>query len=111
MNDNTYDNPMGMGSTTDSAAGMPPLGSYRASRIIDSDVVNDANDTIGTIEDLIISTESDKALYALISVGGFLGMGSRVVAVPFNQLRLSGDNILLPGATKEELQSMPEFET
>ncbi len=50
-------------------------------------------------------------LFAIIQVGGFLGIGSRLVAVPYASLQISqeGKHIVLPGATKEQLKAIPEF--
>ena len=46
---------------------------YRSSKIVGSTVVNDANQTVGSIDDLII-TPGGQAPYAVLSVGGFLGL-------------------------------------
>lgn len=71
-------------------------------------VVNDKNERIGTIDDLIIGR--DKVLFGILQVGGFLGLGSHYVAVPYQELKISeGPKIVLPGASKEELKSLPEF--
>ncbi len=50
-----------------------------------------------------------KACTAVISVGGFLGMGSKLVSVPFDRLQIGKDKIVMPGATKTSLQSMPTY--
>lgn len=81
---------------------------YRATKIVGSTVVNQNNDKIGTVDDLIVEP-GEKVPYAILSVGGFLGIGDRLVAVPFNLLNFVGDKIELPGATKDELSSMAEF--
>jgi hypothetical protein len=47
---------------------------YRTSKVVGSTVVNEANETVGTIDDLIV-TPSEKVPFAVLSVGGFLGMG------------------------------------
>jgi hypothetical protein len=44
-----------------------------------------------------------------VSVGGFLGLGGRLVAIPVEQLRAEKDRLILPGATKEALTKLPEF--
>jgi hypothetical protein len=46
---------------------------YRASKVIGSSVLNDANETIGEIDDLLV-TRDGKEPYAVLSIGGFLGM-------------------------------------
>jgi sporulation protein YlmC with PRC-barrel domain len=83
---------------------------YRASKLIGSSVVNDQNEKIGTIEDIIIGRD-DKALFAVLQVGGFLHIGGRLVAVPFQSLVLdeAGNKVKLPGATQEALKKLPEF--
>jgi hypothetical protein len=50
-------------------------------------------------------------LFAIIQVGGFLGLGSRLIAVPYTSLQISDDGrrIVLPGATKQRLEQLPEF--
>jgi hypothetical protein len=81
---------------------------YRASKVIGSSVLNDANETIGTIDDLLVSRDG-KQPYAVLSVGGFLGMGTRLVVVPYDTLRFAGNKVTLPGGTKEGLKMLPEF--
>jgi sporulation protein YlmC with PRC-barrel domain len=82
----------------------------RASKIIGADVVNENKDTIGKIDDLIISHDDHK-VYAVISVGGFLGMGSKLVAVNYDDLQPTSNNngFVLAGATKDSLKSLPEY--
>ena len=83
---------------------------YRSSKIVGSTVTNGANETVGKIDDLII-TRDDRALVAVISVGGFLGVGSKLVAVPYDQLHPTVDNkgFVLNGVTKESLKALPDF--
>ncbi|HAV37519.1 MAG TPA: photosystem reaction center subunit H [Massilia sp.] len=76
-------------------------------------VVNDKNDKIGTIDDLIISPgkagNTPAASYAIIGVGGFLGLGKRDVAIPTEQLKVQNKQLVLSGATKEALKALPPF--
>lgn len=81
---------------------------YRTSKVVGSSVVNEAKETIGTIDDLIV-TESEKVPFAVLSVGGFLGMGTKYVVVPFSSLEVRDKQMVLPGATKESLKTLPEF--
>jgi len=48
--------------------------------------------------------------FAIVGAGGFLGAGKHDVAIPVTQLKQEGDRIILPGATKEAMKSMPKFE-
>ena len=81
---------------------------YRTSKVVGSTVINDANETVGTIDDLIV-TPTDKVPFAVLSVGGFLGMGTKYVVVPFNSLQVKDKRMVLPGATKDSLKALPEF--
>jgi hypothetical protein len=49
------------------------------------------------------------ASYAILSVGGFLGMGTHLVAVPFDSLQISSKQVTLLNATKDSLLALPEF--
>jgi hypothetical protein len=81
---------------------------YRASKVIGSSVLNDANEAIGKIDDLLVSTDG-KAPYAVLSIGGFLGMDSHLIVVPYASLNLIDNKIVLPGGTKDTLKMLPEF--
>jgi hypothetical protein len=81
---------------------------YRASKVIGSSVVNDANETIGTVDDLLVSRDG-KQPYAVLSIGGFLGMGTRLVVAPYETLKFADKKVMLPGGTKEGLKMLPEF--
>ena len=87
---------------------------WRASKIKGASVYNEKNEKVGSIDDLIIDRH-DHVTYAVISVGGFLGMGNHLVAVRYDQLVINADNkgkvdkIVLNGATKDALKAMPEF--
>lgn len=81
---------------------------YRATKLIGSTVVNESNEVIGKIDDLII-TPNDKVPFAVLSVGGFLGVGSKFVVVPSSALEVNDNRMLLRGATKASLKSQPDF--
>jgi len=78
-------------------------------QILDKAVYNSSNEKIGTVEDLIITPEKAVS-YAIVGVGGFLGIDRQDVAIPVGQLKLEGDKLMLPGATKEGLKALPKFE-
>jgi hypothetical protein len=81
---------------------------YRASKVIGSSVLNDANETIGKVDDLLISPDG-KTPFTVLSIGGFLGMDSHYVVVPYNSLNLADNKVVLPGGTKDMLRMLPEF--
>ena len=81
---------------------------YRTSKVVGSKVVNEANETVGKIDDLIVTT-GDKIPYAIVSVGGFLGMDKKYVVVPASSLEIMDKHMMLRGATKASLKSLPAY--
>jgi hypothetical protein len=70
---------------------------------------------IGKVDDILISADG-KAPYAVLSVGGFLGMGNKFIVVNTSSLRIRPDEsksddtkFVLPGATKDSLKALPEY--
>jgi sporulation protein YlmC with PRC-barrel domain len=82
---------------------------YRASKLRGATVVNPKNEKVGELDDLIVN--KDRVVFGIIEVGGFLGLGSHHIAVPYSSLQISdgGRRIVLPGATKEQVKALPEF--
>ena len=81
---------------------------YRASKVLGASVVNEAGDTVGKIDEIIVGPDG-KAPFVVLSVGGFLGVGDKLVVLPYEQMRTDGKKIVLPGATKDSLKALPEF--
>lgn len=81
---------------------------YRTSKVVGSAIVNEANEKIGTVDDLIVTMDGTVP-YAVISVGGFLGVGTKYVVVPANLLVVQNDQMTLTGASKDWLKALPEF--
>ena len=82
---------------------------YRMSKLIHTTVINDKNEKIGKIGDLIVTPDGTLSL-AVVDVGGFLGMGRHRVAIPVGQFSDVKPKVVLPGATKDALKQLPEFE-
>jgi sporulation protein YlmC with PRC-barrel domain len=77
-------------------------------QILDQSVYNDQNEKVGEVEDIIIAP--DKSIsYAIVGVGGFLGLGEHSVAIPFRELKADAGKFVLRGATKEALKALPKF--
>ena len=77
--------------------------------ILDKTVYNSSGEKIGEVEDMIVTPEKAVS-YAIVGIGGFLGIAQHDVAIPVGQLKLEGDKLMLPGATKEGLKALPQFE-
>ncbi|MEX0715227.1 MAG: PRC-barrel domain-containing protein [Planctomycetaceae bacterium] len=100
----------------DSAATAAPL-TMRASRISGTvtgmKVENPAGEDVGRVEDLVIDMRSGKVSYAAVSTGGFLGVGDRLHAVPFEALQLAqrdDDYLFLLNVDRERLKNAPGFD-
>ena len=73
-------------------------------------VVNDKGEIIGRIDDFIFGRDTGQ-IFAVLSVGDFVGLNGELVAVPFRSLKLddSSDKIVLPGASRAALRKLPVF--
>ena len=77
--------------------------------ILGQPVYNDKDERVGSVDDIMVTP--DKAVsYAIINAGGFLRLTKHNVAIPVSQFKLVDNKIVLPGATKETLKAMPEFQ-
>ena len=98
--------------TTDPALAVATVkleGGYRASKIIGAAVYNGQDQQIGTIDDLILNHDNQASL-AIIGVGGFLGVGAKMVALPYAKIERTDDGkIILPDGSKESLAKLPSF--
>ena len=82
---------------------------YRMSKLLGSSVNNDKSEKIGTIDDII--SDKKQLNFAILQVGGFLGVGGHLVAIPYESLVIDdkGQKVTLPGASKEALKNLAEF--
>ncbi|HSA79414.1 MAG TPA: PRC-barrel domain-containing protein [Geminicoccaceae bacterium] len=81
--------------------------------VIGKDVVNMMDEEVGTIADLVMD-QDQKLVGVVLSVGGFLGIGDKWVAVPVDQIDFPTDDQparLLVAVTKEQLENAPDFVT
>lgn len=92
-----------------SSGGANAMLGMKVREIIGRDVVNASGKDIGEIDDIVIN-DQDQAMYAVIGVGGFLGLGQKEIAIPFEQLRLGADNVILMSERSEsDLKQMPAY--
>jgi len=82
---------------------------YRVSKMLGIIVTNNKNEKIGTLDDIIV--DNKQVMFAVLQVGGFLGLGGHLVVVPYDTLKIDdlGKKIELPNASKEELKKLSEF--
>ncbi len=82
----------------------------RSSKLVGSTVYNDQNQTVGTVDDILLTHDTKRPVQAVISVGGFLGIGSKLVTVDYDRLKLeAGNKVVMPNATRDDLKGMQDF--
>lgn len=84
-------------------------GSARASKLIGSKVYQ-GDTSIGQIEDVLIDFSHATVTAVILSVGGFLGMGDKLVAVPLDQIKISSEAKFTTDLTRDQLSSAPAFD-
>jgi sporulation protein YlmC with PRC-barrel domain len=84
-------------------------GSARASKLIGSNVYK-GDTSIGAIEDVLVDLDHGALKAFVLSVGGFLGIGNKLVAVPISQIKLGTEAKFTTELTKEQLTSAPAFD-
>jgi len=87
-----------------------PGGDWRASKLIGASVRNIQDQSLGEIEDVILDSEG-KVVSVIISVGGFLGLGEKNVAVAYRDLMIGksddGDPVVQISLSKQALETAP----
>jgi sporulation protein YlmC with PRC-barrel domain len=87
-------------------------GMCRASKLIGTDVEDPAGKNLGDVDDVVIDDASGRVAYAVLSFGGFLGMGDKLFAIPFGSLRANpkDEDKLVLDVSKEKLKAAPGFD-
>jgi len=83
-------------------------GSARASKLIGGKVYK-GDTSIGQIEDVLVDLDHATVAAVILSVGGFLGLGDKLVAVPVNQIKVGSEAKFTTDLTKDQLASAPAF--
>jgi hypothetical protein len=71
-------------------------------------IYNETGQKIGKVADLIISPDK-KVSYVIVGAGGFIGIGRHDVAIPVTQIQDQTGRLVMPGATKDTIKSLPTF--
>ena len=93
----------------------PPISkpklSLSASTIIGDAVENASGEHLGKIEELMIDVEQGRIAYAVLSFGGFMGLGDKLFAIPWNALRINTqEHKFVLEADKNTLEAAPGFD-
>lgn len=82
-----------------------------ASTLTGDDVVNRQGDNLGTIKEIMIEVSSGRVAYAVVSSGGFLGIGDKLFAIPWSALTLDVDRkCFILDVDAERLKQAPGFD-
>ena len=83
--------------------------SARASKLIGSKVYQ-GDTTVGQIEDVLVDLDHSTLVAVVLSVGGFLGVGDKLMAVPVNQIKVGTEAKFTTDLTKEQIANAPAFD-
>jgi hypothetical protein len=78
--------------------------------VLGAEVVTDRGETIADVSE-VVRGRDDGRLYAILEVGGFLGIADKSVALPLDQLQVAEDDrLVLPQATESQLEDLPTYQ-
>jgi sporulation protein YlmC with PRC-barrel domain len=93
----------------DAAATRPVV--LSAGTLSGNEVCNKKDESLGTVQDIMLDTDSGRIRYAVMSAGGFLGMGDRLFAVPWSALKLDTQNKrFILDVDAERVKAAPGFD-
>ena len=89
-----------------SAVETTPFIDMDVAQLTNVDVYSENGENIGSINGLVRDANN---VYALLEVGGFLGIGDAEVVAPLSQMAINGDNVILP-LTEDQAEALPEYD-
>ena len=93
-----------------SASASSYAGQISAKQLLNESIKNAANETVGDINDITLGSDG-KITAVIVGVGGFLGMGDKLFAIPWGALTLAADNkCFVLNVAKERLENAPGFD-
>jgi hypothetical protein len=102
---------MAPATASDTASDATFQGNWRTSKVVGLNVYNDSNESLGSINDLL-TDKSGNIKAVVIGVGGFLGVGEHLVAVPFDKIKFVNEPVAYTGvAGANEPHSRPASTT
>jgi sporulation protein YlmC with PRC-barrel domain len=82
----------------------------RTEQLVGKSVYNGNGERVGEIDDIVVNRNS-RSTAAVVGVGGFLGVGEKKVVVPFDNMRMQGDRVVVAGLTKESASTMQPYQS
>lgn len=91
--------------------GGPGPGLMGVGTLVGNDVYNGQDENLGDVKEIMLDMDTGRVSYAVLSFGGFLGMGEKLFAVPWNALTLDTENKRFTlNVSKERLEDAPGFD-
>lgn len=88
----------------------PRIGLHRATKLVGTKFENPQGDNLGKIEDLILDPSNGRVAAVIVSFGGFLKLGAKLVAIPLSAFTYDeGRKMFLLNIDKETLENAPSF--
>jgi sporulation protein YlmC with PRC-barrel domain len=88
---------------------------YRASKVIGMTVRNDTGKAVAEVNDLVVDSDTGKVRYAALELGGFLGVGEKLFAVPWTAMSVrqdeNGNQFVLINISEDKLKQAPGFDS
>ncbi|TWT38034.1 PRC-barrel domain protein [Posidoniimonas corsicana] len=82
-----------------------------AGTLIGDNVNNRAGENVGSVKEIMLDVDSGRIAYVVVSVGGFLGIGDKLFAVPWNAMEIDTEHhALVLDVSKEKLENAPGFD-
>ncbi len=83
----------------------------KASDVIGTSVVDPQNENLGKIKEIVIDPATARVAYAVVSFGGFLGLGEKLFAIPFRSFQYNkAKNEYVLNVPKAQLKEAPGFD-
>jgi sporulation protein YlmC with PRC-barrel domain len=92
----------------DTRTGSPVLS---ASTLTGNKVRNPSGDDLGKVQEIMLDTEFNRIAYVVVSFGGFLGLGDKLFAIPWEAMALDTDeHAFILDVDREQLEAAPGFD-
>lgn len=82
----------------------------KANSVIGAEIKNQQGESLGEIEDIALDHNRGRIAYAVVGFGGFLGMGEKLFAVPWNALEEDKQGVYILKVSKKDLKNAPGFD-
>lgn len=109
--ENSYETDNQTGSNHGGQSPNMPVERLTSSSIVGDPVENSQGEKLGTIDNIMINLRTCTVEYAVLEFGSFLGIGGKLFAVPFKELRIDGDKrVFVLDRDREFLENLPGFD-